>query len=96
MKRIRSSTAACRRVCRARSTRWSSSAANLGPQLAANHIDTRIWILDHNYNLWGRAIAELDDPKVNRYVGGVAWHGYVGNASAMTHVHEAHPDKHMY
>src|ERR1039457_2839937 len=26
-------------------------AENLGPQLAANHIDTRIWILDHNYNL---------------------------------------------
>jgi glucosylceramidase len=71
-------------------------AANLGPQLAANHIDTKIWILDHNYNLWGRAIAELDDPKVNRYVDGVAWHGYVGDASAMTHVHEVHPDKHTY
>ncbi|HKE27619.1 MAG TPA: glycoside hydrolase family 30 beta sandwich domain-containing protein [Bryobacteraceae bacterium] len=69
---------------------------HLGPQLAANHIDTRIWILDHNYNLWGRAIAELDDPKVNRYVDGVAWHGYVGEPGAMTRVHEAHPQKHMY
>jgi glucosylceramidase len=71
-------------------------AANLGPQLAANHIDTKIWILDHNYNLWGRAIAELDDPKVNQYVDGVAWHPYVGHAGSMTRVHEAHPDKHMY
>ena len=71
-------------------------AAHLGPQLAANRIDTKIWILDHNYNLWGRAIAELDDPKVNQYVDGVAWHGYVGSSSAMTRVHEAYPDKHMY
>ncbi len=71
-------------------------ARHLGPQLAASQIDTRIWILDHNYNLWGRAIAELDDPKVNRYVDGVAWHGYVGEPDAMTRVHDAHPDKHMY
>jgi glucosylceramidase len=71
-------------------------AAHLGPQLAANHIDTKIWILDHNYSLWGRAIAELDDPLVNRYVDGVAWHGYVGEDSAMTRVHEVHPEKHMY
>jgi glucosylceramidase len=71
-------------------------ARHLGPQFAANQIDTRIWILDHNYNLWGRAIAELDDPRVNRYVDGVAWHGYVGEPSDMTRVHEAYPDKHMY
>lgn len=71
-------------------------ARHLGPQLAANGIDTRIWILDHNYNLWGRAIAELDDPEVKRYVDGVAWHGYVGEPGAMTRVHEAHPDRQMY
>ncbi len=71
-------------------------AAHLGPQLAENRIDAKIWILDHNYNLAGRAIAELDDPKVNQYVDGVAWHGYVGEPSAMTSVHEAYPHKHMY
>ena len=71
-------------------------ARHLGPQLASNKIDTKIWILDHNYNLWGRAIAELDDPEVSRYVDGVAWHGYVGVPSGMTRVHEAHPEKHMY
>src|SRR6516165_7196966 len=69
---------------------------HLGPQLATNNIDTRIWILDHNCNLWGRANAELDDPEVNRSVDGVAWHGYVGERSAMTRVHEAHPQKHVY
>lgn len=71
-------------------------ARHLGPQFSANRIDTRVWILDHNYNLWGRAIAELDDPQVNRYVDGVAWHGYAGEPVAMSRVHDAHPDKHTY
>jgi len=69
---------------------------HLGPKLAAAGIGTKIWLLDHNYNLWGRAIAELDEPAVNRYVDGVAWHGYLGEPSAMTRVHQAHPEKHMY
>lgn len=71
-------------------------AEHLGRALADTRLDTKIWIIDHNYNLWGRAIAELDDPQVNRYVEGVAWHGYLGEPSAMTRVHEAHPEKHMY
>ena len=69
---------------------------HLGPQLAKNNIPTRIWILDHNYNLWGRAICTLDDPGVNKYVDGVAWHGYAGRHEMMTRVHDAHPGKHMY
>ncbi len=69
---------------------------HLGPQLAARKLPTKIWIIDHNYNLWGRAIAELDEPKVRQYVDGVAWHGYLGQPSAMTRVHEAHPDKSMH
>ena len=71
-------------------------AGHLGPLFAREKIGTKIWILDHNYNLWGRAICELDDPKVRQHVDGVAWHGYVGRDSAMTRVHEAHPDKHAY
>ncbi len=71
-------------------------AKHLGPQFAAHKLKTRIWIVDHNYNLWGRAIAELDEPEVRRYAGGVAWHGYLGQPSAMTRVHEAHPDVPMY
>ena len=71
-------------------------ADHLGPQFAKDRIAAKIWILDHNYSLWGRAICELDDPGVRRYVDGVAWHGYAGQSSAMTLVHKAHPDKHMY
>jgi glucosylceramidase len=59
-------------------------------------LDTKIWILDHNYNLWGRAIASLSDPLVFKYVDGVAWHGYVGGSEAMTKVHDAFPTKGAY
>jgi glucosylceramidase len=50
---------------------------NLGPLLQSNNLPTKIWILDHNYNLWGRAACELEDRDLRRYVGGVAWHCYV-------------------
>jgi glucosylceramidase len=71
-------------------------ARHLGPQLEKNGIPAKIWIIDHNYNLWGRAICELDDPGLNKYVDGVAWHGYLGTPDAMTRVHDAHPEKHAY
>jgi glucosylceramidase len=69
---------------------------HLGPQLEKNGLSTKIWIIDHNYNLWGRAICELDDAELNKYADGVAWHGYLGTPDAMTRVHEAHPEKHAY
>ena len=69
---------------------------HLGPALQKAGIDTKIWILDHNYNLWGRVLDELSDPELARWVDGVAWHGYVGTADAMTRVHNAYPSKSMY
>ncbi|MGA8865421.1 MAG: glycoside hydrolase family 30 beta sandwich domain-containing protein [Candidatus Sulfotelmatobacter sp.] len=69
---------------------------HLGPLLKENDVATKIWILDHNYNLWGRAIAELDNKQLRKYCDAVAWHGYVGTPDMMTRVHEAHPDAQMY
>jgi len=69
---------------------------HLGPVLQARGIPVKIWLLDHNYNLWGRAICELDDPQVRQYTRAVAWHGYVGNASMVSKVHDAHPDAEMH
>jgi len=69
---------------------------NLGPALEAAGLQTRIWLLDHNYNLWGRAIAELDDPTVNKYTKAIAWHGYVGKPEWVEKVLAAHPDAEMY
>ncbi len=71
-------------------------AKNLGPALRDAHIDTKIWIIDHNYSLWGRAVDELSDPEVYKYVDGIAWHGYVGTPDAMTRVHDLFPAKHAY
>jgi len=69
---------------------------HLGPLLRENGVATKIWILDHNYNLWGRAIAELDNKDLRKYCNAVAWHGYVGTPDMMSKVHEAHPDAQMY
>jgi glucosylceramidase len=69
---------------------------HLGPALRGAGYKTKIWVLDHNYNLWGRAMAELADPKAYEYIDGIAWHGYVGDATAMTRVHEAFPEKSAY
>lgn len=71
-------------------------AGHLGPKLSKNNLATKIWVLDHNYNLWGRAMDELEDPEVNKYVDGVAWHGYSGGPAAMSRIHDAFPAKHQY
>ena len=71
-------------------------ARHLGPQVAKAGLATKIWILDHNYDLWGRAVCMLDKPEVAKHVDGVAWHGYAGGPEMMTRVHDAHPGKHMY
>jgi glucosylceramidase len=70
--------------------------AHLGPAFERAPVDTKIWILDHNYNLWGRVVDELSDPEVNKYVDGVAWHGYNGTPEVMTRVHESFPAKNAY
>lgn len=68
----------------------------LGPALERASLDTKIWILDHNYNLWGRVVDELSDPAMNKYVDGVAWHGYAGTPDEISRVHQAFPDKNHY
>jgi glucosylceramidase len=71
-------------------------AKHLGPTLRKAGLNTKIWVLDHNYSLWGRALDELSDPAPYEYIDGIAWHGYVGEPSAMTKVHDAFPAKSAY
>jgi glucosylceramidase len=68
----------------------------LGPALSRASLDTKIWLLDHNFNLWGRVMDLLGDPDIYRFVDGVAWHAYAGEPSAMTRVHDAFPSKSAY
>jgi glucosylceramidase len=72
------------------------AAKYLGPALRKVGLNTKIWVLDHNYSLWGRALDELSDPTVYESIDGIAWHGYVGEPSAMTRVHDAFPSKSAY
>jgi len=68
----------------------------LGPLLKQNRQSTAIWILDHNYDLWGRATCELDDPDLRQFAAGLAWHGYSGTPEMMSRVHQLHPGVPMH
>ena len=69
---------------------------HLGPLFQREGIKTRIWIIDHNYNLWGRAIGELETPDVRKYTNSIAWHGYLGEPEWIDRVHDRFPDVEMY
>jgi glucosylceramidase len=69
---------------------------HLGPLLEGSGMAAKIWILDHNYNLWGRAVCELEDDQLCKYANAIAWHGYNGTADMMSKVHEAYPKVEMY
>jgi glucosylceramidase len=71
-------------------------AKHLGPALAASGLTTKIWLLDHNYNLWGRVICSLDDPGVRKFCNAIAWHGYVGTPEMMLNVRDRHPRVEMH
>jgi glucosylceramidase len=68
----------------------------LGPALEGAKLPAKIWLLDHNYSLWGRAVCELDDADVRRYASGIAWHCYSGTADMISKAHEAYPDAEMH
>jgi glucosylceramidase len=69
---------------------------HLGPRMAKAANPADIWILDHNYNLWGRVVCELEDEKARQFIKGVAWHGYVGKPEQMMNVKKAFPDVEMF
>ncbi|HET6485930.1 MAG TPA: glycoside hydrolase family 30 protein, partial [Spirochaetia bacterium] len=59
--------------------------------------DIELWVMDHNYIMWRRAAWMLEDAGLRSVVRGIAWHPYEGEETAMTRVHELHPevDAHM-
>jgi glucosylceramidase len=69
---------------------------HLGPLLESSGVPTKIWVLDHNYNLWGRAVCTLQDPKLRKYSNAVAWHGYLGDPEMMSKVHDIYPEAEMH
>jgi glucosylceramidase len=69
---------------------------HLGPLLESTGMPTKIWLLDHNYDLWGRVVDSLEDDGLRRYANAVAWHGYGGTPDMMTKVKSAYPEVEMH
>ncbi len=70
----------------------------LGKQLESSSTanGTKIWTLDHNYNLWGRVVDQLSKPQLKPYLNTVAWHGYVGTPDMMQNVKKYFPNAEMH
>ncbi|HEY0897396.1 MAG TPA: glucosylceramidase, partial [Sphingobacteriaceae bacterium] len=69
---------------------------HLGPALEAAGIRTKIIIYDHNADRPDYPISVLNDPEARKYISGSAFHLYGGSISALSTVHQAHPDKGIY
>jgi glucosylceramidase len=68
----------------------------LGPVFTAAGIKTKIIVYDHNADRPDYPISILNDAEAKKYVDGSAFHLYAGNISALSKVHEAHPDRKVY
>jgi glucosylceramidase len=69
---------------------------HLGPLLRAQHQQTQIWLLDHNYNYYERVASQLQDKQLAKFVDGVAWHGYAGTPDQMSLLHQKDPNVPFY
>jgi len=69
---------------------------HLGPIFQEAAISTKIIVYDHNADRPDYPLTILNDPEAKKYIDGSAFHLYGGNVSALSEVHEAHPDKNVY
>lgn len=69
---------------------------HLGPAFQSAGISTKIIIWDHNCDNPGYPISILNDAAAKSYVYGSAFHLYAGDISALSQVHDAHPDRELY
>ena len=68
----------------------------LGPAFKAAGINTKIILYDHNADRPDYPMSILADAEANPYVDGSAFHLYGGKISALSTVHDAYPNKHIY
>ncbi|PIE82480.1 MAG: hypothetical protein CSA11_00325 [Chloroflexi bacterium] len=66
---------------------------HLGPAIENAGLNTRLLLLDHNWDLANYPLSILADPDAYDYVDGTAFHGYGGDVGAQTAVHNAYPEK---
>jgi glucosylceramidase len=65
----------------------------VGPHFKASGIKSEVILYDHNADHPNYPIAVLNNAKAKSYASGTAFHLYLGNESALSQVHDAHPDK---
>lgn len=70
--------------------------SHLGPAFVAAGLNTKIIAYDHNCDRPDYPLTVLNDAAARKYVDGSAFHLYNGNISALSEVHNAYPDKHVY
>lgn len=54
--------------------------------------DTKIWLMDHNFIMWRRALLQMEDPETKAACAGIAWHPYEGHPEMMGWFHRRHPE----
>ena len=69
---------------------------HLGPAFKAAGLTTKVICYDHNADRPDYPISVLNDPRAKPFVDGSAFHLYAGRIEALSQVHDAHPDKHLY
>ncbi|MEY3647963.1 MAG: hypothetical protein RLZ13_848 [Bacteroidota bacterium] len=69
---------------------------HLGPAFREAGIQTKIVIYDHNADRPDYPISVLSDPIANPFIDGSAFHLYGGQIEALSEVHRAFPEKHLY
>ena len=69
---------------------------DLGPQLQAAGLTTKIICYDHNCDRPEYAATILGNAAASAFVNGSAFHLYAGDIGVLSQVHNAHPDKAVY
>ncbi|MFA5989605.1 MAG: glycoside hydrolase family 30 beta sandwich domain-containing protein [Sphingomonas sp.] len=67
--------------------------AFVGPALQRSAPRTKILEWDHNWDKPDQPLLALADPVAARFISGVGWHCYAGDAEAQKLVHDLHPKK---
>jgi glucosylceramidase len=69
---------------------------HLGPAFQKAGLQTKVILFDHNCDRPDYPLALLNDLELAKYVDGTGFHHYGGDLSALSIVHTARPDKHLY
>ena len=69
---------------------------HLGPAFKKQGIQTEIVIWDHNADNPNYPIQILNDSLTKSFISASAFHLYLGHESALSKLHQAHPDKKIY